>query len=135
MKMLVTIGWVIFSSYIISGCSKNEILDNEDSPQKCFKGILVKKGICGERVIKIISENRDGLSYTAQWKDEAGKSYENVFAVDNSCAFPAAISEGAEFNFKLTAAAKNDCVRCAAHTPVPAEKNSIVISTDCTEQK
>jgi hypothetical protein len=137
MKTLTAITLVILCSSIMFGCTKNDIRDDAGLQQpKCLKGILVKKGICGERVIRITSESKAGVSYASQWKDESGKSYEDVFAVENFCSFPASISEGTEFNFKLTAATKNDCVRCAAITPVPTEKNSIEISTDCaTDEK
>jgi hypothetical protein len=122
----------------ILGCEKDVTQENLASleQKKCFRGILVKKGICGQRVIQISSQNKDAVSYATQWKDEiSGKRYENVFTVDNSCAFPAAIKEGEEFNFELTADKANDCVQCAAYTPVPKEKNSIIVSTNCTEQE
>ena len=138
MKTLTSTVLVMIGFLFNTGCEKNETQEDMASleQEKCLKGILVKKGICGQRVIKIISQSKDGVSYATQWKDDiSGKSYENVFTVENSCAFPVAIKEGEEFNFKLTAEKANDCVHCAAHTPVPKEKNSIIISTDCTEQK
>ncbi len=134
MKTRTAIALVIFSSFIMLGCNKNDTRDDTGLKQNCFKGILVKKGLCGERVIRIVSVIRDGVSYAAQWKDESGNTYEDVFAVQNFCSFPASLTEGSEFNFKLTAETKNDCVRCAAVTPVPVEKNSIQISTDCREE-
>ncbi|HVG13596.1 MAG TPA: hypothetical protein VM935_01510 [Chitinophagaceae bacterium] len=136
MKMLTSIGLVMIMFLINTGCEKGETAEDRTTlgQTKCLKGILVKKGICGQRVVKVLSQTKDGVSFAASWKDEvSGKSYENVYTVENSCSFPASIAEGDEFNFKLTADKKNDCVQCAAHTPVPKESNSIIVSTDCTD--
>jgi hypothetical protein len=140
MKITTVLAFFVTSFVFAQGCEKtgiqSDLKSSENSQSvetgQCMKGILVKKGICGQRVIKIVSQNKDGVAYATQWKDESsGKTYENVFAVDNRCAFPAALNEGDELSFKLTSNKTNDCVLCAAYTPVPKEKNSIIVNGDC----
>ena len=138
MKTLTVLGLLIISFSLNTGCEKNAIQSDSKSLENghCLKGILVKKGICGQRVIKIISPNKEGVAYASQWKDEfSGKIYENVFTVENLCAFPATINEGDELSFRLTSDKANDCVQCKAYTPVPNEKNSIIVNVDCAPQK
>ena len=137
MKTLTTLGLLIISFSLNNGCEKNELQSNLKSLEsgQCFSGILVKKGICGQRVIKIISQTKEGVAYAPQWNNESScKTYENVFTVENSCAFPASINEGDELSFRLTSDKANDCVQCLALTPVPNEKNSIIVA-DCSPQK
>ena len=140
MKTASVLAFFMTSFFLAPGCEKTGIQSDLKSlgsnqsveTSQCMKGILVKKGICGQRVIKVTSANKDGVAYATQWKDEStGKTYENVFAVDNECAFPATINEGDELSFKLTSNKTNDCVLCAAFTPVPKEKNSIIVNGDC----
>lgn len=137
MKTAIVSTFFIISLFLTPGCEKTVVPGDSKSLEasQCLKGILVKKGICGQRVIKITSQNKEGVAYAAQWKDDiSGKNYENVFTVDNSCSFPASIKEGDEVTFKVTSDKTNDCVQCAAYTPVPNEKNSIIVG-DCGETK
>jgi hypothetical protein len=96
----------------------------------CFKGKLVKSGICGQKVIKLLSERAEGIVITEKWTDSlSNKEYENVFTVGNACDFPVSIKEGDEFSFRLTVIPPSDCIQCYAYTPVPAQKN--YIKTGC----
>lgn len=114
-----------------NGQHNNNLSTNKDS---CLDGILVKKGICGQRVIEIISKDKSGVSYDSLWKDESsGKSYQNVFNVENTCSFPATIEEGDKFSFMVSSDNNNDCMQCQAYTEVPNKKN--IIKVGCTYSK
>lgn len=92
----------------------------------CLKGKLVKRGICGQRVIELIGEPVEALAMATQWTDSlSGKNYNNVFTVGNLCDFPASIQEGEEFNFTITTTPASNCATCFAYTPTPKEKNNI----------
>ena len=100
----------------------------------CFTGKLVKRGICGQRVIQLISDPQGGIGFAQNWTDSlAHRSYENVFTVGNPCLFPATINEGETFSFSLTNAPDSNCIRCMAFTAVPEQKNNIVVG--CTQTK
>jgi hypothetical protein len=93
----------------------------------CMQGKLVKRGICGQYVVQLMSEPADGISYAKQWTDSmAQKSYENVFTVSNPCNFPASIKEGDTFNFTITSEADAPCIQCRAYTPTPSQRNNII---------
>lgn len=93
----------------------------------CFQGKLVKKGICGQRVIQLLSEPVELITMARNWTDSmSGKKYENVFAVANPCDFPATIKEGETFTFSITTNPGRDCITCYAYTPVPKQMNNIV---------
>ena len=143
MKTATVSAFLLISFFLTPGCEKTGIPGDSKSVEnrqgleagQCMKGILVKKGICGQRVIKITSLNKEGVVYAAEWKDDlSGKIYENVFTVENSCSFPASINEGDEVSFKLTSDKTNNCVVCQAFTPVPKEKNNIIVSGDCGDK-
>ena len=93
----------------------------------CFTGKLVKSGICGQKVIQLLSERVEGIAFAEKWTDSlSNKEYENVFTVGNACDFPVSIREGDEFSFALTVIPPSDCIQCYAYTPVPAQKNHII---------
>lgn len=94
----------------------------------CFTGKLVKRGICGQRVVQLIGQPSGGLALAQNWTDSLShKVYENVFAVGNPCSFPSAIKEGEEFTFTMTTNPDTECVQCMAYTPVPEQKNSVIV--------
>ena len=108
------------------GCSKNQVARTEIESPACFTGKLVKKGICGQRVIEIVSENRSNLSFATEWTDPgSGKVYRNVFTVGNFCDFPGNIEEGATFQFSIHPQPSWNCLVCQAWTATPDEKNNI----------
>jgi hypothetical protein len=93
----------------------------------CFKGKLVKRGICGQRVIQLMSEPLEEIVMASNWTDSmSGKKYENVFTVANPCDFPAAIKEGEDFTFSITTTPGSGCITCYAYTSVPKENNNIL---------
>ncbi|MBV9987556.1 MAG: hypothetical protein JO301_07750 [Chitinophagaceae bacterium] len=99
----------------------------------CYQGRLVKKGTCGQRVVELLGKDDTRLELAKQWRDSlSGREYQNVFTVANSCDFPANIQQGETFSFRLTASTGASCVQCYAYTPVPTEKNNILIG--CTKQ-
>ncbi|MBC8034167.1 MAG: hypothetical protein H7Y03_08485 [Chitinophagaceae bacterium] len=92
----------------------------------CYKGKLVVRGICKQRVVSIVSANKGGVPVEAEWKNpEDGKVYTNVFAVSNICDFPDTIKEGELFDFKPIAPRKSTCSVCLAFIPVPATTQAI----------
>jgi Cu/Ag efflux protein CusF len=97
----------------------------------CFQGKLVKRGICGQRVIQVLDQQTTGLELARTWTDSLShRQYENVFTVANPCNFPVDIKEGDTFSFNVVTAEDSACVQCYAFTPVPAQQNKI--STGCT---
>ena len=95
---------------------------------KWYTGILQKVGMCGQRVISNTSSNRSGLSNAPVWTDSSsGKTYENVFTVDNFCNFPSRLKEEAVVNFTITDTIRTQCIACQTYTPVPKEKNNITV--------
>lgn len=98
----------------------------------CYKARLAIKGICTNYVIQVLEGDTSKLALEKSWKDETdGKVYTNVFALDSRCSFPD-IAEGGAFYFTLAGKEDPDCNVCMAYRPVPAAKNSIVVSkTPC----
>ena len=97
-------------------------------PGTCYTGKLVKRGICGQRVVHLVDGPQQGLAFARSWTDSlSGKQYMNVFAVSNTCDFPASIKQDEEFSFSLTTTPGSGCVQCQAYTPVPGEKNDVVV--------
>ena len=138
MKGSVFFAFVTIHLFFNTGCTKSDIENKMSRIEQgdCLKGVLVKKGICGQRIVKVLSQEKNGIKLASSWKDESsGKTFTDVFSVENICTFPSSISEGGEFTFKLSSVKENDCITCQAYTPVPAEKNSIVVSSDCTGVK
>lgn len=114
---------------LLAACSPKP----QDNPSStCFRGKLVKRGICGQRVVQLLGTPVDAVTMAPSWTDSlSGKMYSNVFAVGNPCDFPSSIKEGEEFNFSITQTPGSDCVTCYAYTPVPREKNNI--ATGCPQ--
>jgi hypothetical protein len=93
----------------------------------CLEGKLVKRGICGQFVVQLLSNPVDGLVYAPQWTDSmSNKSYENVFTIANPCSFPATIKEGETFSFSITQNTDSPCIQCKAYTPTPSQRNNII---------
>jgi len=96
-----------------------------------FLGKLVKKGICGQRVIQVVSNVNGAFVINSKWKDtSSGKEYEDVFAVENRCDFPSAIKEGDTFTFQIAKAKITNCALCEAYTEEPPQKNAIIVVPD-----
>jgi hypothetical protein len=94
----------------------------------CYTGKLVKRGICGQRVVQLVDGPQEGLAFARNWTDSlSGKQYMNVFAVSNTCDFPVTIKQDEEFTFSLITTPGSGCMQCQAYTPVPGEKNDVVV--------
>lgn len=120
MKNLLSILVFVF---LFTACSPRP----QNMLTSCFKGKLVKRGICGQRVIQLISEPTESIVMARNWTDSmSGKKYENVFTVANPCDFPAALKEGEDFTFSITTTPGSGCITCYAYTSVPKESNNIV---------
>ena len=115
--------WICILLMSVVACSPKP----QNTLTSCFKGKLVKRGICGQRVIQLLGEPGEEIAIARNWTDSmSGKKYENVFAVANPCDFPAAIKEGEEFVFSITTTPGSGCITCYAYTTVPKERNNIV---------
>lgn len=99
----------------------------------CFKGRLEIKGICSNYTIKVLEGFVDTSKVAARWTDEnTGKTYTNVFALEDACTFPADIAEGEEFYFTLGEKREKDCNVCMAYYPTPPKRLLINVSkTPC----
>ena len=115
---------IIMSFYAFQMCTTRS---QTNALGACFTGKLVKSGICGQKVVQLLSERVEGIALAEKWTDSlSNKEYENVFTVGNACDFPVSIKEGDEFSFALTVIPPSDCIQCYAYTPVPAQKNHII---------
>jgi hypothetical protein len=109
---------------VVSACSPRI----QKMSSTCFVGKLVKKGICGQRVIRLISAPVELVVIESKWTDSLShKKYIDVFTVANPCDFPASIKEGETFTFSITGTPGSGCIQCFAYTPVPKAKNNITI--------
>lgn len=109
---------------LLSACMHNLQRD----PVPCFRGKLVKRGVCGQRLVQLISPPAEIVHMAGHWTDSlSGKTYASVFTVANPCDFPAAIKEGEEFSFMLTTRKAGDCIQCYVYTAMPVEKNNILV--------
>lgn len=118
----------ILSLAFIAACSPKL----QNGPKTCFQGKLVKRGICGQRVIQLLSKPSEAVLIAGKWTDSLGnKQYENVFTVANPCDFPASIKEDEVFTFSITTTPGTGCITCYAYTATPRQSNNIV--TGCAE--
>lgn len=110
---------------IVTGACTHKM---QRDPAPCFRGKLVKRGICGQRLVELISPPAEIIHMAGRWTDSlSGKRYTNVFTVANPCDFPAAVKEGEEFSFMLTNKKAGDCIQCYVYTAMPVEKNNILV--------
>ncbi len=117
-------------SFVVSSQKK---CNNGSKSVNCLKGRLVIKAICSNYTIKLLEGTVDTSKIATNWTDEnTGKTYSNVFALDNPCSFPADINQGEEFYFTIKAEPDKDCNVCMAYYPVPPKRLSISVSkTSC----
>jgi hypothetical protein len=88
-----------------------------------YKAKLETKALCMNYTLRLLEGNIDTSLITASWTDETtGKSYTNVFGLDNPCNFPATIGQGDEFYFILDTAVQEKCAVCMAYYPTPPKK-------------
>jgi hypothetical protein len=120
-------------SILVSMILTNKNCSGNVAKDECFKGRLEIKGICSNYTISVIEGKIDTSLTLATWVDEqTGKSYRNVFALDNSCSFPTEIAAGEEFYFTIKKDRDKDCNVCMAYYPVPEKRLTITASkTPC----
>ena len=122
MKVLLLLSTVSFFALSANKC---------DSPKKetppaatIYKAKLETKALCMNYTIRLVEGSMDTSMITPAWTDETtGKSYKNVFGLDNPCDFPAGIQQGDEFYFAIdTTSHKDECAVCMAYYPTPPKK-------------
>jgi hypothetical protein len=106
------------------------ILSNSDCSQNnkdVYKGRLEIKGICSNYTISVLEGDIDTSRIEASWTDEnTGKSYNNVFRLDQPCTFPDTIDAGEEFYFRIDTT-ERECTVCMAYYPVPRKGLAIKV--------
>jgi len=109
---------------------KDPTLDNFNTKKTgCLQGKIVKKGLCGQLVVQLLSQQADGLQIAAAWHDSStGTTHQNVFSVANYCDQPQNLSVGQIINFSVQSSTTKDCAICQAYTPIPEEKTPIQIN-------
>ncbi len=110
------------------GCI-SELLTN------CYKGRLEIKGICDNYTIKLLEGDMPSGLIDALWTNSVtGLTYQNVFRLENPCAFPETTKEGDEFYFQVLATNNESCVNCKALYPTPSKGLNIqVLSGKCNK--
>jgi hypothetical protein len=107
--------------FIIVSILATLILANSDCTHNkdVYKGRLEIKGICSNYTISVLEGEIDTARIEAAWIDEnTGKSYSNVFRLDQPCTFPDTIDAGEEFYFRIDTT-ERECTVCMAYYPVP----------------
>ncbi len=115
--------------FILCSILATIILSNSECSQEktVYKGRLEIKGICMNYTISLLEGDIDSTKIVANWTDEStGKSYSNVFRLNQPCGFPDTIDAGEEFYFQLDSVEK-DCVVCEAYYPVPPKGLAIKV--------
>jgi len=112
---------ILSGIFIILSCNRKtsaNLAEGEMKNDTIYKGVLVKSGICSQKVVEVIGE-KEGLRFEESWTDESSnKTYRNVFSVKNICDFPGDIKEGDTISFRKGKEVKQ-CAVCMAYTPVP----------------
>jgi hypothetical protein len=91
-----------------------------------YKGRLEIAGVCMNYTIKLLKGAIDTSQISTSWRDEiTGKTYSNVFALKNTCSFPASIKQGDAFYFFIDTLSEKGCMTCMAYYPKPPKKLSI----------
>jgi len=92
----------LFLFYIIIFFSCDKDTEKAMEQEICYSGKLVKKGICMNYVIQVLSDNVDGNLIEKSWTNEFTEiSYKNVFGLGSICDFPEDIDEGDQFSFLI----------------------------------
>lgn len=125
---------LIISVLLVSFTSCKKDNDNcEPIAKGCYKGRLELQGICLNYTIKVLEGSIDQSLIQGSWQDPVtGKTYENVFRLEDPCDFPPTLKEGDEFYFQIKANPNKNCGICEAYRPTPAKGLSIqVLSGPC----
>lgn len=118
-------------------CTKSNKGEELTVKQDCFKGKLVKKGLCMNYTISVVEGAIDNSLIEAAWTDpNTGTIYNKAFALGSQCTFPTNIEEGAEFYFKIDSTQNRGCGVCEAFYPTPAKAIYIqVLDGPCSTGK
>lgn len=124
MKLLLLASTVSFLAVSNQKCSSNK------STPVTYKARLETKALCMNYTLRLVEGSMDSSMITPSWTDEStGKSYTNVFGLDNPCNFPPAIRQGDEFYFTLDTTRQKECAVCMAYYPTPPKKLAIKVVT------
>jgi hypothetical protein len=123
---------IFLASIFLLSVSAENCNTKKKNYSEVYKGRLEVQAICMNYTIKLLEGNIDTSKIAGNWTDEiTKKTYNNVFALQNPCTFPANLKQGDEFSFVIdTAAAQPDCAVCMAYYPTPGKKLSIKIIED-----
>ena len=95
----------------------------------CYKGKLVRKAMCMNYTISVMSGNIDTALVVAHWQDpNTGDVFTNAFSLGSPCTFPSNINEGDEFYFNIDNGQVQNCAVCLAYYPTPEKHLSIKVS-------
>jgi len=98
----------------------------DKTQQGKYKGRLEIAGVCMNYTIKLLEGKIDTSKISSGWRDEmSGKTYTNVFALKNTCSFPASVKQGDEFYFYIDTSTEKGCMTCMAYYPKPPKRLSI----------
>jgi hypothetical protein len=102
--------------------------NKEKASGTCFKGKLVRKGICMNYTISVTEGNVDTALLEASWHEpNTDNHFTKAFRLGTPCSFPSGIEEGDEFYFKIIPAADQNCVVCQAYYPTPDKSLNIKV--------
>jgi hypothetical protein len=122
MKLFTFFPLAIFLSLATDSC------DKKTKEAGVYKGKLEIKALCMNYTIGLVEGEIDTSLIVRNWTDEStGKSYANVFRLENPCNFPSTIKEGEEFYFSIDTAKQEECIVCMAYYPTPPKKLPIKI--------
>ena len=114
---------------LLASIAATLLLSNTDCNGKkdLYKGRLEIKGICMNYTIALLEGELDTSKYETSWTDEhTGKSYTNVFRLDQPCNFPDTLDVRDEFYFSLDTV-ERECTVCLAYYPVPRKGAAIEV--------
>ncbi len=124
MKLFFVVAFAVFIITTSATCNKKA------DGNICYKGRLEIKALCMNYTIKLLDGDMNPSLIEKAWSDEStGKAYTNVFALGSPCSFPANISEGDEFYFKIDSSDQQNCAVCLAYYPKPGRQLSIKVLT------
>ena len=116
--------WFLLLAISTLALSNSECNKKND---RTYKGRLEIKAICSNYTIGLLEGDLDSSMYVSKWTDEnTGKTYSNVFKLDQPCNFPDSIDAGEEFYFQVDSV-KKDCIVCMAYYPVPPKAIAIKV--------
>lgn len=111
MRCLSTLGLILTFHILLSGCEKNDILDD-----LVLKGKVIRV-TCASTVVQITNSQKYGENGWINVESSAGTQYDHVFVVENICKLN--LENGKTFQFKIINIKENDCVQCLLYDAPP----------------